>query len=251
MSQPSKSAGPSLILPDSTGGVYAQREPDSHPAALTPLYKTSVLRSPRNSLISHHHTLSEITAPIFRPEELGPKDNDLITNFATDGEAIGERIIVHGFVRDQYGRPVRNALVEVWQANASGRYRHKKDTYIGALDPNFGGCGRMLTDENGYYMFRTIKPGPYPWRNKINDWRPAHIHFSLSGDGWAQRLISQMYFEGDPLIPHCSILKIVPSEEQIRGLIAMQDLSNFIALDSRCYRWDITLRGQNQTWFEN
>src|SRR5690606_18665507 len=110
MSQPSKSAGPSLILPDSTGGVYAQREPDSHPAALTPLYKTSVLRSPRNSLISHHHTLSEITAPIFRPEELGPKDNDLITNFATDGEAIGERIIVHGFVRDQYGRPVRNAL---------------------------------------------------------------------------------------------------------------------------------------------
>ena len=113
---------------------------------------------------------------------------------------IGERIVVHGYVHDQIGRPVKNALVEVWQANASGRYRHKNDQYIAPIDPNFGGCGRMLTDENGYYAFRTIKPGPYPWRNRVNGWRPAHIHFAISGTGWVQRLITQMYFEGDPLI---------------------------------------------------
>ena len=101
---------------------------------------------------------------------------------------IGERIVVHGYVHDQLGRPLKNALVEVWQCNASGRYRHKKDQYIGTLDPNFGGCGRMLTDANGYYAFRTIKPGPYPWRNRVNDWRPAHIHYAISGDGWVQRL---------------------------------------------------------------
>jgi len=158
---------------------------------------------------------------------------------------------VHGYVHDQLGRPVPNALVEVWQANASGRYRHKKDQYIGALDPNFGGCGRMLTDADGYYAYRTIRPGPYPWRNRVNDWRPAHIHYAISGSGWVQRLITQMYFEGDPLIATCPILRIVPSEEQIRGLIALQDPSAFVQLDSRAYRFDIVLRGQRATLFEN
>ncbi|VCU70662.1 Protocatechuate 3,4-dioxygenase beta chain [Pigmentiphaga humi] len=239
------------ILPPSAAGVFVQRDSDAHPPAHTPGYKTSVLRSPRRALISNVGTLSESTSPIFRPDELGPKDNDLITNFAKDGLPVGERVIIHGFLRDQFGRPVKNALIEVWQANASGRYRHKNDTYIGSLDPNFGGCGRMLTDENGYYMFRTIKPGPYPWRNRINDWRPSHIHYSILADGWAQRLITQQYFEGDPLIPHCPILKTISSEEQVRGLIAMQDIGNFIALDSRCYRFDITVRGRTATWFEN
>ncbi|MBN9475544.1 MAG: protocatechuate 3,4-dioxygenase subunit beta [Bordetella sp. SCN 67-23] len=239
------------LLPPSTTGVFVQRDSDAHPPAFTPGYKTSVLRSPRKALISNVGTLSEITSPVFQPQELGPKDNDLITNFAKDGLPIGERVIVHGFLRDQFGRPVKNALIEVWQANASGRYRHKNDTYIGSLDPNFGGCGRMLTDENGYYMFRTIKPGPYPWRNRINDWRPSHIHFSILADGWAQRLITQQYFEGDTLIPHCPILKTITNEEQVRGLIAMQDIGNFIALDSRCYRFDITVRGRTATWFEN
>jgi protocatechuate 3,4-dioxygenase beta subunit len=164
---------------------------------------------------------------------------------------VGERIVVHGYVQDQLGRPVKNALVEVWQANASGRYRHKKDRYIGALDPNFGGCGRMLTDANGYYAYRTIRPGPYPWRNRVNDWRPAHIHYAISGEAWVQRLITQMYFEGDPLIWECPILGIVPSEEQIRGLIALQDRSAFVQLDSRAYRFDIVLRGQRATLFEN
>jgi protocatechuate 3,4-dioxygenase, beta subunit len=232
-------------------GVFVQRDSEAHPPAYTPGYKTSVLRSPRMALIANLATVSEITAPVFQPEELGPKDKDLITNFAKDGLPIGERLVVHGFVRDQFGRPVKGALVEVWQANASGRYRHKKDQYMGSLDPNFGGCGRMVTDENGYYVYRTIKPGPYPWRNRINEWRPAHIHYSISGDGWAQRLITQLYFEGDPLIPHCPIIKTIKDEAQIRGLIAVQDLPNFVAMDSRCYRFDITLRGRSATWFEN
>jgi protocatechuate 3,4-dioxygenase, beta subunit len=230
---------------------FMMRDTTSHPPALAPAYKTSVLRSPRLSLISLQNSLSEVTAPVFSASELGPLDNDLIMNAAKDGLPIGERIIVHGFVQDQLGRPVKNALVEVWQCNASGRYRHKKDKYIGALDPNFGGCGRMLTDENGYYAYRTIRPGPYPWRNRINDWRPAHVHYAISGSGWAQRLITQMYFEGDPLIWECPILGIVPSEEQIRGLIALQDRSHFVQLDSRAYRFDIVLRGRRATLFEN
>ncbi len=227
------------------------RDPSLHAPALSPGYKTSVLRSPRNALISLKHGLTEVSAPLFSASELGPLDDDLILNFAKDGGLpIGERIVMHGFVRDSFGRPVKNALVEVWQANASGRYRHPKDSYIGALDPNFGGCGRMLTDADGHYRFRTIKPGPYPWRNRINEWRPAHIHYAISGTGWAQRLITQLYFEGDPLIASCPILRTVPTEAQIRGLIALQDRGNFVELDARCYRFDIVLRGQRQTWFE-
>jgi protocatechuate 3,4-dioxygenase beta subunit len=159
-------------------GPFVQRRTELHPPALSPAYKTSVLRSPKQALISIKQTLTERTGPLFSPQELGANDHDLILNFAKEGLPVGERIVVHGYVRDEFGQPVRNALVEVWQANASGRYRHKKDQYIGALDPNFGGCGRMLTDENGHYRYRTIKPGPYPWRNRINDWRPSHIHYS-------------------------------------------------------------------------
>ena len=229
---------------------YVMRDPSLHAPALTPGYKTSVLRSPRNALISVKHGLTEVSAPQFAASELGPKDDDLILNFAHSGLPVGERIVMHGFVRDSFGRPVSNSLVEVWQANASGRYRHPKDSYIGALDPNFGGCGRVLTDADGHYRFRTIKPGPYPWRNRINEWRPAHIHYAISGSGWAQRLITQLYFEGDPLIPSCPILRTVPTEAQIRGLIALQDKGNFVELDARCYRFDIVLRGQRQTWFE-
>ena len=230
---------------------FLMRDTTSHPPAYTPQYKTSVLRSPRLALISLQQSLSEVTAPVFRADELGPLDNDLILNYAKEGLPIGERIVVHGYVHDQLGRPVKNALVEVWQCNASGRYRHKKDQYIGALDPNFGGCGRVLTDENGYYAYRTIRPGPYPWRNRVNDWRPAHIHYAISGDGWVQRLVTQMYFEGDPLIRSCPILGVAPSEEQIRGLIALQDIGAFVQLDSRAYRFDIVLRGHRATLFEN
>ncbi|HJV88274.1 MAG TPA: protocatechuate 3,4-dioxygenase subunit beta [Noviherbaspirillum sp.] len=230
---------------------FLQRDRSVHPPAYTPDYKTSVLRSPKNALISLQNSLSEITGPVFSPEELGLLDNDLIRNYAKDGLPIGERIIVHGFVRDELGRPVRNALVEVWQANAGGRYRHKKDQYIAPIDPNFGGCGRMLTDDDGYYFYRTIKPGPYPWRNRVNDWRPSHIHYSLSGSGWAQRLITQMYFEGDPLIATCPILRSINNEEAIRGLIAPLDRSAAVQFDSLAYRFDIVLRGSRATLFEN
>ena len=240
-----------VLPPAAADGEYLMRDTTSHPPALAPGYKTSVLRSPRNALISIPQTLSEVTAPSFTADELGALDGDLIRNYAKTGMPVGERTIVHGFVRDQLGRPVKNALVEVWQANASGRYRHKKDQYLGALDPNFGGCGRVLTDEHGHYVFRTIKPGPYPWRNRINDWRPAHIHFGLSGNGWAQRLITQMYFEGDPLIATCPIIRTIPDEEQIRGLIAHLDMGATVPLDSRAFRFDIVLRGQRATWFEN
>lgn len=236
--------------PEAAYGPFRQRDTSLHPPALTPAYKTSVLRSPRNALISIAQTLTERSGPRFSPSELGEKDNDLILNYARDGLPIGERVIVHGYVLDEFGRPVPNALVEVWQANASGRYRHKKDQYLGALDPNFGGCGRMLTDADGHFIYRTIRPGPYPWRNRINEWRPAHIHYSLQGEGWAQRLITQMYFQGDTLIPDCPILQSIPDEEQVRGLIALEDRPHFVELDSRCYRFDIVLRGRRQTWFE-
>jgi protocatechuate 3,4-dioxygenase, beta subunit len=188
---------------------------------------------------------------VFKRDELGRLDNDLILNYAKDGQPIGERIIVHGHVLDENGRPVRNALVEVWQANAGGRYRHKKDQYIAPIDPNFGGCGRMLTDENGYYFYRTIKPGPYPWRNRVNEWRPSHIHYSISGWGFAQRLITQMYFEGDPLIASCPIVRTIRDEEAIRRLIAPLDHNAFVQLDSRAYRFDIVVRGARATFFDN
>lgn len=235
-----------------TIGEFVERDATVHPPALTPGYKTSVLRSPRNALISPRNTLSEITGPVFGARELGEKDNDLILNFAKDGLPIGERLVVHGYVRDEFGNPVSGALVEVWQANAGGRYRHKNDKYhLAPIDPNFGGCGRMITDSNGYYVFRTIKPGPYPWPNSTNAWRPAHIHMSLSADGWAERLITQLYFEGDPLIERCPIAKTIPTVEQVRSLIAQEDPANHIPFDARTYRFDVTLRGRRATFFEN
>jgi protocatechuate 3,4-dioxygenase beta subunit len=230
---------------------FYQRDRTIQPPALTPHYKTSVLRSPRMPLWSLQNSLSEVTGPVFRPDELGPLDNDLIRNYAQDGDPIGERIIVHGRVLDGYGRPVRNALVEIWQANACGRYRHENDTYLAPIDPNFGGCGRTLTDETGAYAFRTIKPGAYPFRNYVNSWRPAHIHFSLFGSGFAQRLITQMYFEGDPLIPHDQIIGTIPDPAAIQRLIAPLDMNAGMPLDSLAYRFDIVLRGRRQTMFEN
>jgi protocatechuate 3,4-dioxygenase, beta subunit len=230
---------------------FHQRDRSIHPAAYTPGYKTSVLRSPRVPLWSLQNSLSEVTGPIFTPNELGPLDNDLVLNYAKGGDPIGEQIIVHGYVLDGNGRPVRNTLVEVWQANAGGRYRHRNDTYIAPIDPNFGGCGRMLTDDNGHYFFRTVKPGAYPFRNRVNSWRPAHIHYSVFGSGFAQRLITQMYFEGDPLIPHDSILATIPDKSTAERLVARLDLNAAKPLECLAYRFDIVLRGRRQTLFEN
>src|ERR1700722_14025427 len=230
---------------------FIQRDRRQHPPALTPDYKTSVLRSPRLPLWSLQNSLSELTGPVFRREELGPLDHDLILNYARTGEPIGERTIVHGRVLDENGRGVPNTLVEVWQANAGGRYRHKNDTYLAPIDPNFGGCGRMMTDADGTYAFRTVKPGAYPFRNHVNSWRPAHIHFSVFGSGFAQRVITQMYFEGDPLLAMDSILGTIPDPAARQRLVAPLDMNAAIPIDSLAYRFDIVLRGRRQTLFEN
>jgi protocatechuate 3,4-dioxygenase, beta subunit len=230
---------------------FFQRDRSIHPPAHAPGYKTSVTRSPRQALLSLQNSLSEITGPVFGHNDLGPLDNDLIRNCAKTGDPIGERIIVHGSVLDESGRPIPNTLVEFWQANAGGRYRHKKDTYLAPIDPNFGGCGRALTDADGRYFFRTVKPGPYPWRNYVNSWRPAHIHFSIFGSGFVQRLITQMYFEGDPLIKTCPIVNAIPDPDAIDRLIAPLDLNASVPLDTLAYRFDIVLRGRRSTMFEN
>ncbi|MBF9060925.1 protocatechuate 3,4-dioxygenase subunit beta [Rhodobacterales bacterium HKCCSP123] len=235
-----------------TPAEFYQRDRALHPPAYTPGYKTSVARSPRYSLISLQNSVSEVTGPVFGHADIEPGDNDLLTNYARPGESpIGERIILKGRVLDENARPVPNTLVEIWQANAGGRYRHKKDTYLAPIDPNFGGCGRTLTDEAGHYAFRTVKPGAYPWRNMVNNWRPAHVHVSVFGTGFAQRLITQCYFEGDPLIPICPIVQTIPDQGAIERLTATLDLNATIPLDSIAYTFDIVLRGRRSTLFEN
>lgn len=233
-------------------GAFYPRDRDWHPRSCFPAYRTSVLRSPRCALVALDNTITEMSGPVFGADLLGPLDDDLTRNFAQPGEtALGPRIIVYGRVTDQDGRGVPEALLEVWQANAAGRYRHRNDGYLAPLDPNFGGCGRTITAEDGSFRFRTILPGPYPWPNGPNDWRPSHIHFSIFGSGFAQRLITQMYFEGDPLIRKCPIVNSLPSREAIERLIAPLDLENTLPMDSRAYRFDIVLRGRRQTRFEN
>ena len=249
--QPEETMFPLTNQPSAPKGEFFERDRRVHPPALTPNYKSSVTRSPRYPLLSLANSLSEVTGPMFSHNELGPLDHDLILNYAKSGEPIGERIIVHGRVLEETGRPVPNTLVEVWQANAGGRYRHRNDTYLAPIDPNFGGCGRVLTDENGVYYFRTIKPGPYPFPNTVNSWRPAHIHLSVFGSGFAQRLVTQMYFEGDPLIPHCPIAQTIPDQAAIDRLVARLDLNASVPLDTLAYKFDVVLRGKRQTLFEN
>lgn len=230
---------------------FYMRDRSLHPPALHSGYKTSVPRSPRNALLTLQQTVSEITGPTFGHNDIGALDNDLTLNFNHGGLPVGERMILQGRVIDENARPVPNTLVEIWQANASGRYRHKKDAYLGALDPNFGGCGRTLTDADGHYAFRTIKPGPYPWLNYVNSWRPAHIHISVFGTSFSQRLITQLYFEGDPLIPKCPIVQTIPDPQAVQQLIAALDLNAAVPMDCLAYRFDIVLRGRRSTLFEN
>lgn len=230
---------------------YHQRDTAAHPPALSPGYKTSVTRSPRLPPISLEQTATEITGPVFGHGDVGPLDHDLIRNHAHGGEPIGERVIIHGRVLDGNGRPVPHTLVEIWQANAGGRYRHVRDGYLAPLDPNFGGCGRTLTDADGGYVFRTVKPGAYPWRNRLNDWRPAHVHFSVFGAAFCQRLVTQVYFEGDPLIARCPIVRSIPDPAAIERLVARLDMNAAIPLDALAWRFDIVLRGRRATLFEN
>ncbi|MFV2054119.1 protocatechuate 3,4-dioxygenase subunit beta [Aliiroseovarius sp. YM-037] len=231
--------------------AFNDRDRRWHPPALTPDYKTSVARSPRSDLIRLPNTISEVTGPVFGHNDIDPVDGDLLKNYAKDGDPIGERIIVHGRVLDENARAVPNTLVEIWQANAGGRYRHRNDTYFAPIDPNFGGCGRVLTDESGYYRFTTVKPGAYPWPNGENTWRPAHIHFSIFGTAFCQRLITQLYFEGDPLIPKCAIVNAIPDPKAVQTLIATLDMDATIPFDSIAYKFDIVLRGGRSTPFEN
>ena len=176
----------------------------------------------------------------------------VFSNDCQDGtDAIGQRMIVYGQVLDENARPVPNTLVEYWQANAGGRYRHKKDNYLAPLDPNFGGCGRTITGEDGSYEFLTVRPGAYPWPNGGNDWRPMHIHFSIFGHSFGQRLISQMYFEGDPLIYRCPIAATVKDRSQLDRLVAPLDMAKARPMDFLAYKFDIVLRGRRQTMFEN
>ncbi len=248
---PTRPGHNSTLEPLHIADELVQRDRDLQPPFHTPDYKSTVLRSPRIPLWSLQNSLSEVTGPVFTPDELGPLDHDLIRNYAHEGDPIGERTIVHGYVHDGNGRPVAGALVEIWQANAGGRYRHQNDTYLAPIDPNFGGCGRLLSDADGHYAFRTVKPGAYPYRNRVNSWRPAHIHFSLSGQAFGQRLITQMYFEGDPLIPHDQILATIPDAAARDRLVARLDLDAALPLDSLAYRFDMVLRGRRQTHFEN
>jgi protocatechuate 3,4-dioxygenase, beta subunit len=232
-------------------GEFLRRDRSWHPAADTPAYRSTTYRSPRRPLLSLPQSVGELSGPVFGHSALGPLDNDLIRNYATTGDAIGERIIVHGRVLDENERPVPGALIEIWQANAGGKYRHVNDTYMAALDPNFGGCGRVISDAEGRYSFRTIRPGPYPFPNDGCAWRPAHIHLSIFGHAFVQRLVTQIYFEGDPLIKRCVIVNTIKDPQAIDSLTAKLDMESMQAFDCLAYRFDVVLRGRNATHFEN
>ncbi|MFX0556569.1 protocatechuate 3,4-dioxygenase subunit beta [Maribacter sp. CXY002] len=220
------------------------------PPYLAPDYKSTLLRAPTKELVLVKKSLSDLTAPVFNDLVLGEFDHDLTRNSRKNGEPLGERIVVHGQVTDEKGRPLKNTLLEVWQANAAGRYVHKVDQHDAPLDPNFLGTGRCMTDANGNYKFYTIKPGAYPWGNHPNAWRPNHIHFSLFGGDISSRLITQMYFPGDPLFAYDPIFKAVP----VKGrdlLISSFDLSITEPNFALGYRFNIVLRGNKATPFEN
>ncbi len=223
---------------------YFKTQPDS----LYPDYKSTIKRSPSKPLIILPQSLGEVTGPVFGHETVKPGDNDLTRQHA--GEPLGERMTISGRVLDENGRPVRNSLVEIWQANAAGRYPHPADTHDAPLDPNFTGGGRTLTDDQGFYSFTTIKPGAYPWRNHYNGWRPAHIHFSLFGEAFAQRLITQMYFPGDPLLEFDPMYNMVPDEKGRKRLVCSFDWESTVPEYSLGYRWDIVLRGRDATPME-
>ena len=213
-------------------------------------YSSTVLRAPSRPLIATPQTLSELTGPVYGHHAIQPLDNDLTKNAIVNGEPIGERIIVTGRVLDENKRSVPNALIEIWQANACGRYIHKVDQHDAPLDPNFRGAGCVISDENGAYRFTTIKPGAYPWRNHNNAWRPAHIHFSIFGTAFISRLVTQMYFPGDPLLELDPIYNSIPDENGRKLLISKYAHDVTQPEWALGYRFDIVLNGSKMTPFE-
>jgi protocatechuate 3,4-dioxygenase, beta subunit len=229
---------------------YRKRDQDAYPPFDHPAYKSTALRHPGHDRVAIDHTLSEVTGPGPALAEVTPEDADLTRNAGTGEEAMGERIIVTGRVLDEDGNPVPRTLVEVWQCNAAGRYVHERDQHPAPLDPNFIGAGKCITDEDGSYRFLTIKPGAYPWRNHPNAWRPAHIHYSLFGPAFATRLITQMYFPGDPLHDLDPIMGSIPREHWDR-VIASYDHDITQEEWALGYRFDIVLRGPGATPVED
>ena len=222
--------------------------PGTQPEFCYPPYVSSVKRAPQQPLVLIPEALAQCAGPVFGQKIVGALDHDLTAQHS--GQPIGERILVRGRVLDEDGRPVAGALVEVWQANAAGRYRHKADQCDMPLDPNFSGAGRTITDANGGYLFRTIKPGPYPWKNHHNAWRPAHIHFSLFGAGILSRLVTQMYFPGDPLQPFDPIFNSIADEKARSRLISRFDMERSEPDHALAFVFDIVLRGSRDTPFE-
>lgn len=226
-----------------------RRDWPSHPPLIHPPYKSTLKRGPTRPLVPVTTSLSNLSGPVFGHDDLAEFDSDLTQNAKTDGEPLGERIIVTGRVTDDAGRPLAGALIEIWQANAAGRYAHKVDRHAAPLDRNFFGGGRCVTDAGGRYRFTTIKPGAYPWANHDNAWRPNHIHLSLFGSAFEQRLVTQMYFPGDPLLDLDPIFLGVPAH-------ARQRLLSTFSLDvtepdfALGYEFDIVLAGAHATPME-
>lgn len=227
---------------------YRREVPGSQPPHMHAPYASTVKRAPTRPLVYIPHTLSEVTGPVFGHDRVRPEDADLTKQAA--GQPIGERMILAGRVLDGDGRPVPHTLVEIWQANSTGRYHHDRDQHDAPLDPNFTGTGRCITDADGNYRFVTIKPGAYPWRNHHNAWRPEHIHFSLFGPSFMTRLVTQMYFPGDPLFPYDPIFNGIPDEAARQRVICQFDLGLTEPEWALGYRWDIVLRGRDATPME-
>ena len=227
---------------------YARPE-GVHPPYLYPEYESTRLRAPKEPRVLVPQTLSELTGPVYGSGAVRESDHDLTLQHR--GEPLGERIIVTGRVTEDNGRPVREALIEVWQANAAGRYIHQRDQHPAPLDPNFTGAGRCTTDRDGWYRFVTIKPGAYPWGNHENAWRPAHIHFSLFGPAFTTRIVTQMYFPGDPLFEYDPIFQSVSDPKARERLVSKFDLGVTEPEWALGYRFDIVLRGRDATPMED
>lgn len=228
---------------------YRRPIPGTQPNHLHPPYVSSIKRAPTKPLVYMQHTLSEVTGPSFESESVDVKTCDLTRQHS--GEPLGERIIVSGRVLDESSRPLRHTLVELWQCNAAGRYLHKRDQHHAPLDPNFTGCGHTLTDDEGRYRFVSIRPGAYPWSNHHNAWRPAHIHFSVFGPAFASRLVTQMYFPGDALIPFDPIFNCTADENARKRLISLFDWETTIPDQALGFRFDMILSGREATPMED